>query len=37
MDDETVNKVREANLESLRQSRANSIETNVIFAVAKKR
>jgi len=37
MDAETVDKVREANLQSLRQSRANAIETNVIFAVAKKR
>ena len=37
MDDETANKVRDANLESLRKSRASSIETNVIFAVAKKR
>jgi ubiquinone/menaquinone biosynthesis C-methylase UbiE len=37
MDEETASRVREANLQALRDSKAESIETNVIFAVATKR
>lgn len=36
MDDETIAQVREANLKPLREVGTNSIETNVIFAVATK-
>jgi ubiquinone/menaquinone biosynthesis C-methylase UbiE len=36
MDEQTVERVRAANLEPLRQNRVTSIETNVIYAVARK-
>ena len=36
MDDQTVQRVRAANLEPLRQNEVTSIETNVIYAVARK-
>jgi hypothetical protein len=36
MDAQTVERVRAANLAPLRQNRVTSIETNVIYAVARK-
>ena len=36
MDNETVARVRDANLETLRNNGTKSIETNVIYAVATK-
>src|SRR5262249_24582540 len=36
MDEQTVARVRAANLEPLRQNRVTSIETNVIYAAARK-
>ena len=36
MDEEAIARVRAANLEPLRQNRVTSIETNVIYGVARK-